>query len=815
MAQITLSELRHTVRALARRPWTTVLAIAALGLGIGLTATMFSALEGIFLRGLPFQEAGRLVQIDVHDRTRGIERMPPSGSAAELWRQEAESFTALAGWYGVGMTVSGGDAPPERINGSAVTPGLLELLRVAPELGRGIQPADARPGADPVVVVSHRLWRDHLGADPQPVGRILRLHGQATTVVGVMPEGFHFPLSQDFWQPLSFTAEAWKLRRLQVIGRLADGVSRDQARDELVSLAAGLAAEDPEGHAWTGVAVRPYVEAYSDPEVRGNLVALLGAVFGVLLVACANVATLLLARGTERAGELAVRQALGAGRRRVVGQLLAEAAILAGGGGVVGVGLAWVGSELLDRLIQPHLRSFWIDVRLDWPTLLFVLGITLSASLAAGLAPALRLACRDPHGLLKGGTRAGAGPGRGRLLRTLVVAQVAACCALLTAAGLTVKSRLRLDGIDLGFDRTGLLAAGMSLPDAAYPDAASRREVADRLMARLDALPGVAGAALTSDFSLDRRLGEARVEVEGEEARPEPPMARRVAVTPGYLAVLGVRPLAGSGLPAGAGPRQPPVAVVEEGFARKHFGAESPVGRRLRFSPEEPWTTIVGVVPDLGSDRLPEEQRGFLPVVKRTVTAAPPPAVLVPFAQRPPPWATLVVRAAGDPYALAPRLRREAAAVDPDLALIGISTVEDELADLSWDYRLFSTALAVFSAASVLLAGLGLFGVMAFTVARRRSEIGVRVALGADRPVIVRHVLAAGLAQIAAGLGLGVALAVLLGGALHGLLFEVEPWDPGVLAAVAAALTAAGLAACWIPARRAAGVPPAAALRQE
>jgi putative ABC transport system permease protein len=811
-----------TLRALARSPSTAVVAVAALGLGIGLTATLFSAVEGVFLRGLPFADADRLVEIHAHDLARGIERMPPRPEDVAAWEREAKSFSDLAAWQGVGMTVSGGEAVAERYNGSWITPGLFDLLGAAPLLGRDLRAADGREGAEPVVVVSHRLWRQQLGGEPAALGRALRLHGRPVTVVGVMPEGLRFPLNQDFWLPLDLDSAAgprrWgstRLYGLQVVGRLAAGVSLAQARAEMATLAAALAGEGPEARRGVGVSVEPYVEAYTDPAVRGNLLALLGAVFAVLLVACANVATLLLARGAERAGELAVRQALGAGRRHLAGQVLGEAALLAAGGGLLGVLVAAAGSRLLQRLLQAELLSFWIDVRLDGRVLLFTLGLTLVACLAAGLAPALRLARADLRRALPGAPGGTAGPGRGRLVRALVVAEVAACSALLAAAGLTGKSVVRLRAVEVGFETDGLLAAGASLSSASYPDTDSRRAFADRLLDRLTALPGAAGAALTSALPLDRRYGETAVEVEGAAPDAAPPAVRRAAVTPGYFHLLGVGPLAGREIETADRLQAPPVAVVEESFARRVLGGGDPLGRRLRFSPDEPWRTVVGVVPDLGSDRLPEEPRGFLPIVQGPAQGEPPAAVFLPFAQDPAPWATLVVRAIGDPRALIPSLRREVAALDPDLALVGVATVDDEIADATWDYRLFSRVLAVFAAAALLLAALGLYGVVAFAVERRTREVGLRLALGSDRGGVLRLILGAGLAQVAAGLAVGLALGLLLARALRGLLFEVEPWDPAVLAAVTAVLLAAGLAATWLPARRAAAVEPATALRGE
>jgi predicted permease len=809
--------MRLQLRTLARSPASSLAAVLALGLGLGLTATMFAVVDGIFLRGLPLPGGDRLVQVDAHHRAEGVERRPPAIEDVEVWRREARTVEGLAAWGGIGMGLSGGEAPPRRRNGAYVTSDLFDVVGVAPALGRPLLPADALDGAEAVVVISHRVWQSRFGGAPGVVGDEVRLAGRPARVVGVMPEGFHFPLSQDFWLPLDLASPIASRLGLQVVARRAPRVAPAAVEEELATLSGyGRQPEAAPGDGGPGVAVRPYVAGYTDPALRRNLWGLLLAVLAVLAVAAVNVAGLLLARGTERAGELAVRQALGASRRRLAAQLLGEAALLAAAGGLLGAALAWAGTTLLDRLIAAQLRSFWIDVRFDPRLLLCLVAATGLACLGAGLLPALRLAAGDPRQVLAGGGR---GTTRhSRLLRTLVVVEIALCCALLTASGLTLESLTQLDGVDQGMATEGVVAAGLSLPRATWNDPESQRQMADELLQRVAALPGVRRAALATQLPIERTATGVEIEIEGVPAAPSAAALRRAQVSPDFFATLGVPVLAGRGVEASDRPGTPPVVVVERSFAEHAFPGGDAVGRRLRFldqRSEPAWWTIVGVVPDLGSDLLPEQPRGFLPVVQRAQGAQTAPAAYVPLAQWPSSWATLLVDAAGDPLAVAPALRREVAALDPDTPLIGLTTLEGEIASLTWDYRLFGRVLSVFAATALLLAALGLFGVMSLTVERRRREIGVRMALGARRQGVLRWVLASALRQVAAGLALGLALGIGLARALQGLLYGVEPWDPRVLLTVAAVLTATALAASWLPARRAARLDPAEALRAE
>ncbi len=807
------STLRLAARSLARRPGTVILGVLALGLGIGLSTTFFSALRGVFLRPLPFVEADRLVQIDVSQRAAGIARRPPPVEDVLLWQEEARSLAGLAAWQGVGMTLSGGEAPADRRNGAWVTHDLFPLLGVRPALGRGPLPEDTLPGAPKVVVVSDEVWRAFLGGERAAVGRSLRLHGEPATVIGVMPAGFHFPLSQDFWLPLSLEAlrgrPSWGV---QVVARLAGGVSVKAAQAELDGLLArGSGA--PEGFAAT---VRPYVKGYTDPELRRTLWALMVAVIGVLLVACANVGTLLLARGLSRGGELALLEALGAGRRRLLASSLAEAALVAGAGGLLGVAVAALGTTLLDRWLAPLLRSFWVDIRLDLPALAFALGASVAACLAAGLLPAWRLSRSQPATLLKTQAHGTTAPGRGRVESWLVAGQLALSAALLLATGLVGESAWRLARVDQGFEPRGLLAAGLSLPPALYPDAAARTQAVDQLGERLAAVPGVEAVAFASSLPLERGKAES-FEIEGREGVGPPLRAYRIGVTPRFFATLGVAPRAGRDFTTADGAGEEAVAILDERFLRRLGESAGSWELRLRevtASGPGAWRRVVGVAPGLGSDLTPDHVRGFLPVVSWTRESELLPTVYVPLAQAPPFWATLLVRAAGDPLALAPRLRQELGAFDPDLALVGLTTLDEEIRSWTWDYRLFGRVLALFAAVALGLVGLGLFGAASVAVAARTRELGLRAALGAQPGRLRRAVLGEGLGTLALALGAGLGLGVGLAWALGTLLFAVEPWEPRVLGVVVAVLAGSVLLARLAPARRAARVDPAAVLRE-
>jgi putative ABC transport system permease protein len=591
---------------------------------------------------------------------------------------------------------------------------------------------------------------------------------------------------------------------LMVFGRLADGVSYDQAQAELVTLAARQAREHPQTNAHTGAAVQPYVHASFGSRVVNTIYTMLAAVFGVLLIACANVANLLLARTSTRGKEIAIRTALGASRRRVVGQLLAEALVLAAIGTALGLVVARVGLEAFNRSVVDTQPPFWIDIRIDTTVLLFTAALTFLAALASGLVPALRASRCDVHEILKDEARGTTGFRLGRFSKGLVVAEIAVSCGLLVAAGLAIRSVVNLSRTDFGFETASVFTARFGLFEADYPDAAARARFYDELLRRLEALPGSRAAALAEALpaSGGRRLW---VSLEGRtyETEQDHPTAMLAAVSPGYFGTFGKRVLRGREFSSGDTAEAPPVAIVNESFAARHFPGEDPVGRRLRVGradSREPWTTIVGVAPDL-----------YMSGISNTL----PEGFYVPLAQQPPAFASLAVLARGDPIAISLSVRTAVNALDSDLPLYWVRTMADAIAENNWHYRVFGSLFMTFGFAALFLATVGLYGVTAFSVSRRTHEIGVRMAIGADRRRVLGHVLRQGAGQIALGLAIGVLIAAGLSRLMTILLFGVEPWDLTTFLAVIATLSLAALLAMLVPARRAMRIDPMTALRYE
>jgi predicted permease len=675
------------------------------------------------------------------------------------------------------------------------------MTGVQPVLGRAFRPEDERPGAPAVVVLSGELWRQRFGGDPGVLGRVIRISGAPATVVGVMPPGFRFPLNQYFWQPLRLDLAERQNYPLQVVARLRHGVSPRQAGAEFRALGGRLLV--PPGVA-PGFHVRivPFVEAYVDQELRSRQWLMLGAIFGVLLIACVNVAHLLLARAVDRAPEMAVRSALGAGRWRVASELLAESLVLAAAGGLAGLGIARGAIALYRRLMGNDLVSFWVDIRLDAPVFLFALGLTLLAALIAGALPALHAARSDPGEILKDQSRGSTGLRLGRSSRLLAVAEIALSCALLVPTGLTVKSLVKLSRLDLGFSPDRVLTAGVSMDGPAYDGEAARRRYFEELGRRLTGLPGVRTVAFASVLPLERLV--APTQPVTLESRPEAggAAARWASVSPPYFQLFGLRLLAGRLFSAADREGASPVAVVSRSFAERFFPGRSPLGQRLRTGgADHPWRTIVGVVPNLalgGLDGDPSQ-----------------PAMYFPWDQVPIWGGAVAIRTANPATALTATLRRQAAAVDPDVPLAGVATLDEVLRGAAEPYTRAGALFGLLGGCALLLAAVGLYGVMAFAVARRTREIGVRMALGARGADVRRLVLRSGLAQLGVGVALGLFLAAALARLLAASLFQVRPWDPAVFVLAPVVLIAAGLLACLLPAARAARVDPIESLRSE
>ena len=801
------SDLRHGARLLVKQPGLTAIAVLALTLGIGLTTMMFSIIQGAFLRGLPFEESDRIVAVTRADTTNpNNSRGSVSPHDFEDWREAQQSLEPFGGYYEGTINVSGSEGRPERYDGAFVTAGAMAVPRVQPLLGRLFVEGEDRPGAPWLVILGYQVWRDRFQSNPEVIGRPLRVNGRPATIVGVMPEGFNYPSSTAIWVPLQ--QDVLRIARgegqyLTPVGRLEPGLTIDEAQAEFVGLAKRLEEQYPDTNKNATARVWPYIDRFFGPEVVSTLYTMLGAVFGVMLIACANVANLLLARTAVRAKEIAVRTALGASRRRVVGQLLAESFLLAVVGTALGLAVAYVGIDLFNRSIVDTDPPFWIDIRLDPAVLLFTAGLTLVATVASGLFPALQASRADVNEILKDESRGSSSLRMGRMSRALVVAEIAVSCGLLVASGLAIKSIVNLKTTDYGFATDTVFTARLGLFESDYPDEAARARFFEDLQRRLRTIAG--GEAVTIAANLPSSGSDGvKLEVEGRTYADDEdyPDTRRVSVAPGFFDTFGRKILRGRDFTDADGPDAPRVAIVNESFAAKFFEGEDPVGRRIRARQidEAPWITIVGVAPDMYIGDLENRE---------------PAGCYIPLAHNPTRFASIAVRAAGAPMSLTAAVRDEVSAIDADLPLYWVRTMRQTIDENNWHYQVFGSLFMAFGFAAMFLATVGLYGVMSFAVSRRTQEIGVRMALGASGRSVLQLVLRQGLWQIGLGLGIGVLLAGGLARLITVIMFGVQPWDPQVFAVVVAALSAAALLACLVPARRAMRVDPMVALRYE
>jgi putative ABC transport system permease protein len=801
-----LQDLRYGFRLLLKNRGIAAISVLTLALGIGLTTTMFSIVYGALLRGLPFEESEQLMSVTRNNVEREIQQMGVTIHDLEAYREQQQVFEGLGAYYTGTMNVSGSERA-ERYDGGFVSANLFEVLRVRPALGRGFLPGEDLPGAAPVVVIGHELWRDRFGGDPQVIGRTLRANGVEREIVGVMPAGFRFPVNQALWLPHGRDGSSFPRgegMQYSVVGRLRPGVSVDQASVQLAGIARRLAEAYPETNEGVGAVVQPVLHEYIPREPRALLYTMLGAVFFVLLIACVNVANLLLGQGMLRMKEVGIRSALGASRARVVMQFLTEPFAMALAGALLGTALAWWGVRLFVNSIADTNPPYWLDFSLDGTILLFVLGLTLFVTLAAGLLPALRVTSGEMGEILKDETRGSSSFRVGKLTRGLVIFEVALSCGLLVAAGLMVKSIGALRSVDFGFDPAPIFTARVGVPEAQYPDTVAQIRFFEELTRELGGTPQLQQVAL-SDSRPGLGSGWSTFAVEGEAYATdrEMPSGRLAVITPGFFEVLGAGLLQGRGFGAQDTERSLQVAVANESFVRRHFPDGDAVGRRVRLGDsrsERPWLTIVGVAPDLYMDGIQNEN---------------PHGLYVPLTQQSRRFMTVLARGPADPMTLAPLVRDAVARVDADVPIYFVETLQSAIAQNTWFFTVFGSIFMIMGAVALFLAGIGLYGVMAFSVSRRTREMGVRMALGASARDVLRLVLRQGAVQLAVGLTVGLLMAAGLSQLLSELLFQVTPRDPVIFGSIALLLAGIGVLASWVPARRATRVDPMVALRNE
>jgi putative ABC transport system permease protein len=803
-------DIRYAVRALRRTPGFTFIALATLAVGIGANTAIFSVVDAVLLKPLPFAEPGRLVRVYQTLPSQGVDSGGASYPNYADWAERVRSFEDLGGFRMHDFTLTE-RGEPALVVAATVTSNVFRLLRARPLLGRTLLVSDDAPGAAPVAVLTEKLWRQRFGGDPAAIGQTVALDKRPFTVVGVMPASFTTPPEvpvADLWTPLSQDPVFADLRErrgghyLTIVGRLAPGRSIPQAQAELAGVAATLARQYPKENEGWSVRLVPLVESLVSG-FRTALLVLLGAVALVFLIGCANIANLLLARSSARSREVAIRTALGAGRARLARQFLTECLVLSLAGGALGVVLAYAGMGALRRMLPSDLPRAE-EIALDGRVLLFSLAASILGALVFGLAPALQTASGGLSAALREGTAGSGESGRRRRLRgALVVAETALSFVLLVGAGLLGRSFLRLRDTPLGFDPSGVLTAGMSLPRSQYDKPAQWIGFYSSLVERMRGEPGVQSVAAALPLPLMGGGLNFAFHVEGKPVPPgeTEPTANYTSLTTEYFKVLRVPLLRGRLFTDADGADRPKVCVVSAELARRFFPGEDPIGRRLVFGFTEPVSReIVGVVGDV--------KRDGLGVVSR-------PEMYVPFVQEP--WwaAYLIVRTSGDPAALAPAVRAHVRALDATLPIEDTAPMTRTVYDSAAQPRFRTTLLAVFGGAALLLAALGIYGVVSYGVGRRTRELGIRVALGAQRGDVLRMILGEGLILSALGLAAGLAGALVLTRYLSSLLFEVGRLDPPTYAVVGATLLAVSLLAGFLPARRATRVDPVTALRQE
>jgi putative ABC transport system permease protein len=790
-------DLRYALRTFAKQPTFALTAILTLALGIGANAAIFGVVNSVLLRPLPFPEPDELAVLWGHYPDFG--RTSTSAPDFRDWREGIAAFEHLSAFTQGSINLAGG-GEPEQVRGARVTANFFQTLGVAPALGRTFVDGEDREGAPDVAVIGDGLWRRRFAADPAMVGRAITINDRPFTVAGVMPPGFTSGGEDELWIPLDVENPGYPRRGefLTVIGRLRPGATVAQAQSQLDAVVRRLAQQYPE----TNASIQGEVVSMQADLVREARPALLiftGAVALVLLIACANVANLLLARASARQREVAVRLALGASRGRLVRQLLTESVLLAVIGAAAGLVLAaWAldalrasGTTFVPRLTE---------IRIDWMVAGYSLALAVGTGILFGLAPAVRLV--SAHGLpaaLKEGAR-GATAGGLRLRNALVLGEAALAIVLLAGAGLLLRSFVRLNQVDMGFDPRGVLTYELILPTARYPDEATLVPMIDRLVERTRGIPGVNAVAVSSDLPLESTNYltfdlEGRVDTDGSgDLQP-------FRVTPEHFAVLGIPLRSGRLLAESDDASAPAVAVVNEELVRRFLGGQDPIGRRIQVSDgADSAATIVGVVGD---------------VAQEGVSAAPYAQVYQPIAQGPTRSVRVAIRTAGEPLAIANQARAALAAVDPQLPLTKLRTMEDRLAGSLTQPRVSMAVLGVFALLALVLAAIGIYGVLSYAIARRTREIGIRIALGAQPGDVRRLVIGQGMRPVVGGVLLGVGGALLLTRLMQGLLYGVSPSDPGTLAGVALLLSAVALFATWLPARRATRVDALEALRSE
>jgi len=804
-------DIRYGARMLIKAPSVSIVATIALALGIGANTAIFSVVNAVLLRPLPFADSEQLMSVWETDTTRGYARGSASYPNFADWRDQNHVFEHMASYHTNDFVLTG-RGEPARVQGAVVNADLFSLLRGTPMIGRAFLPEEDNPGSR-VVLLSQQLFQKRFGSDPSFVNQSMVLDGKNYTIVGVMPAAFQFPIQNEpveFWTTVAVDREGEDpvtnergAHYMNVIARLKPGVTREQAQAEMTSISARLEQQYPDKDLHKSSRVEPTLEAMVG-DIRPALLILLGAVGCVLLIACANVANLLLARATMRHREMAIRSALGASRLRVVRQLLTESVMLSLAGGLLGLGMAVWWSDLLVTLGKQNIPRA-LQVGLDWRVMGFTLAVSVLTGIIFGLVPALHSSKTELTESLKEGSRGSSEGGRNRIRGILVISELAIAVILLVGAGLLIQSLWRLQHVSPGFQSQNLLTFVVGIPEVKYPVEKQAQFYRD-LMSRIQSLPGVQSASSVIPLPLSGDLFRISFETEGRPvAKGEQPSADFFAVNDGYFKTLGVPIIKGRDFNEHDGEQGQPVIIVNQSFAQKFFPGEDAVGKRIRpgisTSKLEPqMREIVGIVSDVRNRNLNSELR---------------PGYFIPMAQIPFNQMTVIARTTNDPHTLITAVQREVHSMDPDVPVFNVKTMDEHISATVAAPRFNTTLLVIFAAVALILTIVGLYGVMSYSVAQRTNEIGIRMALGARITSILGLVFKQAIVLVLIGEAIGLVGAFALARVVSSLLFGVTATDLTTYIAVALILGAVAFLATLLPARRATRVDPLVALRYE
>ena len=803
-----IQDIRYAGRKMLRTPVFTAAVVLTVALAIAANTSIFSFVNAELLRPMPFRQPHRLVQISEKNDKLNLPNFGTSVLNFLSWREQQRSFQEIAA-VGYNTYTLTGSGEPEQVYGNLISPALTRVLGLGPVAGRGFNDDEEKPGSTPVAMISEGLWKRRFAADRNTIGRNINLNGQATTIVGIAPATLSLISAAEVYTPLTIDpAKELRLNHVLIVfGRLKDNVSLQQAQAEMDSISAHMDQTYPEMRDW-GVHLFTMKETFVSPDLNTGLLVLLCAVFFVLLIACANIANLLLSRAVARQQEMAVRTAAGASRTRLIRQLLIESVALASIGGTLGFIATFWTVQVINRALPPNTLAI-PEVQVDATVLMFAAAVTVVTGLLFGLAPAWRMTKLDINEVLKQTTRGASGGARARLRNGLAAAELALATILLVGAGLLIKTLANLEHAHVGFDSRGLITFQLALPTAKYPLNAQMPQFYHALLDSLQAIPNVRGAAVSSGIPFGAgSYTTSPVIAQGSVLPPNTPAAIDWRMVSGsYFRTMSIPLLRGRAFTEADGPDSPPVAIVSQDAAKKLWGNADPLGRTFyrAADPNKTAFTVVGVASDVRNTALNQQAPAlYYPLAWRTGPARPRVVVM-----------DIVARTEGSPEGLVPAIRQRVRELDSEIPLANVRTMEQWMANSAAQPRLNARLLTLFAAMALLIAAIGIYAVLAYSVTQRTREIGLRIALGAQPRSVLRLVVSEGMKVALIGICAGLLSALAVGRVLSSIVYGVPVRDPATFGGVAAALTLIALAACFIPARRAARVDPMVALRYE